>query len=161
MATPEFILSLREKIGHEQLWLPGVSVVVLDDEGRVLLGRRADNGRWAVVSGIPEPGEQPGAAVVRECIEETGIVPELLGVCGVEAGTPLVFPNGDRCVFMDICFAARTGDPHLAHPADEESTQVGWFDPGALPEPVVASTPPRIRSALAWLADPAGGASFR
>ena len=24
MATPEFILKLREQIGHETLWLPGV-----------------------------------------------------------------------------------------------------------------------------------------
>ena len=57
MATPEFIVSLRQKIGHDMLWLPGVIIVVVDEAGRLLLGRRADNGRWAVVSGIPEPGE--------------------------------------------------------------------------------------------------------
>ena len=39
--------------------LPGVSAVVFDDEGRVLLGRRADTGKWSVIGGIPEPGEQP------------------------------------------------------------------------------------------------------
>ena len=53
MATPEFIVSLRQRIGHDMLWLPGVSIVVVDDAGRLLLGQRADNGRWAVVSGIP------------------------------------------------------------------------------------------------------------
>ena len=65
MATPEFIVSLRQKIGHDQLWLPGVSIVVVDDSGRLLLGRRADSGQWAVVSGIPEPGEQPAIAARR------------------------------------------------------------------------------------------------
>ena len=40
MATPEFIVSLRQKIGHEQLWLPGVSIIVVDDAGRDL--RSAD-----------------------------------------------------------------------------------------------------------------------
>ena len=47
MATPDFILSLRAKIGHEQLWLPGVSLVVLDDADRALLApqRQRDVGR--------------------------------------------------------------------------------------------------------------------
>ena len=45
MATPEFIVSLRQRIGHDMLWLPGVSIVVVDEAARILLGRRADNGR--------------------------------------------------------------------------------------------------------------------
>ena len=65
MATPEFIVSLRQKIGHEQLWLPGVSITVVDDAGRLLLGRRTDNGQWAVVSGIPEPLSDSSAARIE------------------------------------------------------------------------------------------------
>ena len=34
MATPDFIVSLRQKIGHDQLWLPGVSIVVVDDSAQ-------------------------------------------------------------------------------------------------------------------------------
>ena len=49
MATPEFILKLREKIGHDPLWLIGVTAFVEDGRGRVLLGRRADTGDWALV----------------------------------------------------------------------------------------------------------------
>ena len=85
MATPEFIVSLRQKIGHDMLWLPGVSIVVVDEADRLLLGRRADNGRWAVVSGIPEPGEQPAVAIQRECLEETGVDVEVLAITGVTA----------------------------------------------------------------------------
>jgi len=40
MATPEFIVSLRQRIGHDMLWLPGVSIVVVDEAGRLLPGRR-------------------------------------------------------------------------------------------------------------------------
>jgi 8-oxo-dGTP pyrophosphatase MutT (NUDIX family) len=50
-----------------------VSAVVVHEDGRLLLGQRSDNGPWTVVSGIPEPGEQPALAVVREKAEETGI----------------------------------------------------------------------------------------
>ena len=73
MATPEFILKLREKIGHDPLWLIGVTAFVEDGRGRVLLGRRADTGDWALVYGINEPGEEPAATVVREVREETGV----------------------------------------------------------------------------------------
>ena len=69
MPTPEYILSLREKIGHDLLWLPGATAVVLH-EGRILLGRRSDNGNWAPITGIVDPGEEPAATAVRECLEE-------------------------------------------------------------------------------------------
>jgi len=114
MPTPEFVLRLREKIGHDQLWLPGVSVVVVDDAGRVLLGRRSDTGRWSIIDGIPEPGEQPAAAAARECEEEAGVRPEILAVVAVETEEPTVYPNGDRCVFLDIGFVARVGAERAA-----------------------------------------------
>ena len=54
MATPDFIRTIRAAAGHQLLWLPGVSAVVFDDEGRVLLGQRADNQQWTLVNGIPD-----------------------------------------------------------------------------------------------------------
>ena len=163
MATPEFIVSLRQKIGHDMLWLPGVSIVVVDEAGRLLRGRRADNGRWAVVSGIPEPGEQPAVAIRRECLEETGVDVEVLAITGVTAGEPFAFPNGDNCVFMDINFVGRADAVQAARVrvADDESTDVGWFRPEDLPSPLAASSRGRIEAALAWLADPTSGARFR
>lgn len=155
MATPDFILSLRAKIGHEQLWLPGVSLVVLDDADRTLLGRRSDNGMWAVVSGIPEPGEQPGEAALRECVEETRVRPRILGVAQVHAEEPLAFANGDRAVFMDICFVARADASQVAAAGvgDEESTAVGWFALDRLPEPLTRTTRRRLAAAQDWLGD--------
>lgn len=157
MPTPGFILSLREKIGHDPLWLPGVSVVVLDEQGRLLLGRRSDTGCWAVVSGIPEPGEQPAACARRECLEETGVDPQVLGLAEVAAGQEITFPNGDRCSFMDITLVASASPEQVAatRVGDEESTEVGWFSPDALPEPLQESSRGRVAAALAWLADPA------
>ena len=73
MATPEFVLKLRRKIGHDLLWLMGVSGYVEDERGRVLLGRRSDTGEWAMVYGINEPGEEPADTVAREVKEETGV----------------------------------------------------------------------------------------
>lgn len=66
MPIPDFVKTLRAKIGRDPLPLVGVTTVVFDEQGRVLLVRRADNRRWTLVSGIVEPGEQPAAAAVRE-----------------------------------------------------------------------------------------------
>ncbi len=62
MATPDFIRVLRATAGNQLLWLPGVTAVVFDDEGRVLLNRRSDNRRWSLIGGIAEPGSSPPSA---------------------------------------------------------------------------------------------------
>ncbi|MFF3142542.1 NUDIX domain-containing protein, partial [Streptomyces sp. NPDC057927] len=73
MATPDFIRTIRASAGHQLLWLPGVTAIVFDDEGRVLLGRRSDTRKWSIIGGIPDPGEQPAACAVREVFEETNV----------------------------------------------------------------------------------------
>ncbi|WP_329624853.1 NUDIX domain-containing protein [Streptomyces sp. NBC_01255] len=134
MATPDFIRTLRETAGHQLLFLPGVSAVVFDDRGRVLLGRRSDNGIWAVIGGIVEPGEQPADCAVREVYEETAVhcVPERILL--VETlRKPVVYPNGDTCQYMDVAFRCRAVGGE-ARVNDDESTEVGWFEVDDLPE---------------------------
>jgi len=132
MATPEFILALREKIGTAPLWLSGVTAVVVRDDD-VLLVRRADNGEWTPVTGIIDPGEEPAVAAVREVLEEADVhaVVEHLGwvhVTGMH-----VYDNGDRTQYIDIVFRLRweSGEPF---PADGENTEARWFPRAALPE---------------------------
>lgn len=132
MATPDFIRDIRATAGHQLLWLPGVSAVVFDDGGRVLLGQRADNHRWALISGIPDPGEQPAAAVVREVREETGVECVVERLVAVRSGRQVTYPNGDVCQFMDICFRARAVGGE-ARVNDDESLEVGWFALDGLP----------------------------
>ena len=133
MPTPDFIREIRATAGHQLLWLPGVSAVVFDDEGRVLLGQRADNHRWALISGIPDPGEQPAAAIVSEVQEETGVRVAVERLVAVRSGRQVTFPNSDVCQFMDICFRCRAigGEARVN---DDESLAVGWFTLDELPE---------------------------
>ncbi|MFC4565665.1 NUDIX domain-containing protein [Nocardiopsis mangrovi] len=157
MATPDFVLRLREHVGHGPLWLTGVTAVVIADSGEILLHRRADDGRWATPGGILEPGEQPAEALVREVWEETGVkvVPER--VASVFTEEPFTYPNGDQVQFLDIAFRCRPvgGAPR---PDAEESLEVRWFPPGELP-PMDERVLRRIRLApdegAAWYAEPA------
>ena len=133
MATPEFILELREKIGHDLLWLPAVTGLVVDDADRVLLVQRADNLRWTLVAGFLDPGEQPAAGVVREILEETGVSAEVQRVLAVEATQQIRYGNGDLAVCMDVAFVCRpTGG--VAHVNDDESVDVRWCPIEELPD---------------------------
>ncbi|MFE2579785.1 NUDIX domain-containing protein [Streptomyces sp. NPDC059378] len=133
MATPDFIRELRASAGQQLLWLPGVTALVFDDAGRVLLGRRSDTGKWSVIGGIPEPGEQPAACAVREVEEETAVRCVVERVVLVQALTPVTYANGDMCQYMDITFRCRAVGGE-ARVNDDESLDVGWFEVDALPD---------------------------
>jgi len=144
MTTPDFILSLRKKIGHDLLWLTGITGVVLDTEDQILLVRRADNARWSLPAGILEPGEQPAPALVREIEEETGVEAEIVRLVSVEALPPGSYPNGDQVQFLDLCFRCRPlrGEARVN---DDESIEVAWFPLTALP----AGLAPREHACIA------------
>ncbi|NLS08968.1 NUDIX domain-containing protein [Nesterenkonia sp. MY13] len=156
MATPEYIKDLRTQIGHQELFLPAVTAVVLkrtDDDGteletpEVLLVKRSDDGRWGATAGILEPGEEPAAAAAREVQEETTVLAEPVRVTGVSDHGQVVYPNGDACRFLDIAFELkyRSGEPA---PGDDESTAAAWYPVDQLPEPFVEQHRERIRWAL-------------
>ncbi|RWZ68465.1 NUDIX domain-containing protein [Labedella populi] len=131
MATPEFIIALREKIGTAPLWLSGVTAVVLRAE-EVLLVKRADTGEWTPVTGIIDPGEEPAIAALREVEEEADVTAVVERLAWVRVTDPVVYPNGDRSQYLDLVFRLRwtAGDPA---PADGENTEARWFPLDALP----------------------------
>ncbi|BFU45082.1 NUDIX hydrolase [Krasilnikovia sp. MM14-A1004] len=132
MAIPEFVVALRTRIGHDPLPLAGVIAVVLDDQGRVLLVRRSDTDEWALTTGCLEPGEQPAAGAVREVFEETAVEVAVERLLAVEALDLSVAPNGDQVYWLSIGLRCRAigGEARVN---DDESVQVGWFDPGSVP----------------------------
>ena len=143
------VAQFREKIGTDLLWLPGVAAVVVNEAGEVLLGRRADTGEWASIAGILEPGEQPAEAIIREIREEAGVEAEVLDLLALRTDEPVRYPNGDAAQYLTILFLCRyvSGEAHVA---DDESLEVAWFRPEALP----AMSPrqiERVRRGLAAL----------
>jgi ADP-ribose pyrophosphatase YjhB (NUDIX family) len=153
MPIPEYVLALRSAIGHDLLWLPGVTAVVLRGD-EVLLVRRADNGAWTPVTGIIDPGEQPAEAGAREVLEEADVVAVPERLAWVQALPPMVYDNGDRAQYLDHTFRFRyvSGEPF---PADGENTEAAWFPLDALP-PMSAEMRARIAHAL----EPDGPAVF-
>jgi ADP-ribose pyrophosphatase YjhB (NUDIX family) len=124
--------ALRDKIGNDLLWLPGVTAVVIDSSDRVLLVKRADSGKWTLVTGCLEPGEEPARGAAREVVEETGVTAVAERLLAVEALPAATCPNGDKVQFLDTAFHCRyvAGEPAAG---DDESTDADWFSPDALP----------------------------
>ncbi|WP_411699583.1 NUDIX hydrolase [Conyzicola sp.] len=138
MATPDFVLALREKVGTHPLWLSGVTAVVLRDGDsitgtEVLLVRRSDTGAWTPVTGIIDPGEEPAVAAAREILEEANVVASVDTLVWVKVTDPVRYENGDESQYLDLIFRCSyvSGD---AFPADGENTEAAWFPLTALPE---------------------------
>jgi ADP-ribose pyrophosphatase YjhB (NUDIX family) len=145
MPVPDFILTLRERIGHDLLWLPAVTAVVLRDD-QVLLVRRADNGRWSPVTGIVDPGEHPARAAVREVAEETTVSCEVEALVSIGVSELVTHVNGDLAQYLDHTFRCRyvEGEPQVG---DDESLEVRWWPLDGLPE-LSASLLRRIHDAV-------------
>jgi ADP-ribose pyrophosphatase YjhB (NUDIX family) len=133
MAIPEFIKTLRAKIGTALLQVPTVTVMVYADQGRLLLVKDKPSGLWGAPSGIVDPHELPSDAAVREVWEEAGVYVELTHILGVFAGKNFsgVYPNGDQLSVVATVFAARvvSGMPRADQ---EETSDAGFFDPGEI-----------------------------
>lgn len=109
---------------------PAVCALIVDDAGRVLLGRRADPpaaGRWDVLGGFVHEDEQPLDALRREIREETGL--EIAPRDFVAAVTDRYGEDGAPT--LNLCWTATIAGGTLA--PTEELAEVRWFPPDGLP----------------------------
>lgn len=146
MPIPDFVRELRRHVGKAELWLPGVTAIVVHGN-ELLLVRRADTGEWAPVTGIVDPGEEPGVAARREVLEETGVEVTVDRLAWVHVLPTVTHVNGDVSTYLDHTFACSYvgGDAHVA---DDESSEVVWRPLDDLP-PIKQSFRERIDRVLA------------
>ncbi|MEP7090421.1 MAG: NUDIX domain-containing protein [Nocardioidaceae bacterium] len=131
MPIPDFIRELRRHIGTAELWLPGVTAVVRRGED-LLLVQRSDTGEWSPVTGIVEPGEDPGVTARREAREETGVEISVDRLAWVHALARSAHVNGDLASYLDHTFACSYVGGE-AHVGDDESLAVRWCPLDDLP----------------------------
>src|SRR5699024_6761832 len=104
-------------------WLdPKLAVaVVIEREGKVLLGLRAEGareaGKWGIPAGFVDRGEEVEAVAVREMAEETGLSVELGAVLTV------VSHPGEAVVLIVYPAISFTGEPR----AGDDLAELGWF----------------------------------
>lgn len=130
----DYISYIRSKVGHEKILLVFVSVVLRDEQGRVLLQRRADFNTWGLPGGSLELGERLEDCARRELREETGLEAGPLALVGVysEPDYDVTYPNGDQVQQFTICMQGTCLGGHMQ--GDEHETlELRYFAPEALP----------------------------
>jgi len=127
MAISDYLRRLRERIGHDLVLLPAVTVLIWDDDGRLLLMREAQTGLWQTVGGMVDPDESPSDAACREAEEETGLTVRLerLRAALGGPGYRVHYPNGDLCSYVSIVFDASVVSGELC--GDDEVAELRWF----------------------------------
>ena len=109
---------------------PCAAVLVLDERGRLLLGRRAIEprlGLWDIPGGFCGPDETPEACAVRELLEETGCRIELTGFLAHLMDT--YGDDGDHT--LNAVFTAQIVDGTPV--AADDVAELRWFDLEGLP----------------------------
>lgn len=133
MPISPYLKELRRHIGTALVLTPGVAAIIRDEEGRVLLEVRSDNGAWSLPAGAIDPGESPSEAIVREVYEETGLVVEpifLVGVVGPYHGR---YPNGDEVEYTTVVMECQVTGGTL-HAVDGECAGFEWCPLQDLPD---------------------------
>jgi ADP-ribose pyrophosphatase YjhB (NUDIX family) len=129
-----YLGQLRALVGDRTLLFVGARAVVRDDEGRLLLIRRSDNGMWALPAGAMELGESIVDCAVREVREETGLVALKTTPFAVYSGPAYTFTNmyGDTYQLFMTAFRVDNWDGELLKETDE-TIDAGFFAPDELP----------------------------
>jgi ADP-ribose pyrophosphatase YjhB (NUDIX family) len=115
-----------------------VAGVVVREDGRVLVIRRADNGRWEPPGGVLERGESIEDGVVREVYEETGIKVRVERLSGVYKNMAV------KVVALVFRCRPEGGRERLS----DESTEVAWLGPDEVVTAMSEAYSVRITDAL-------------
>ena len=114
--------------------VPSANVIVVNDQGEILMIRRTDNGNWAVPGGGMDLGESITGAAVRETQEETGITREITGLIGIYTNPRQVIlntSNGEVRQEFSIVITARPVNGELR--PSSESSEPQWVSPAVIP----------------------------
>ena len=124
--------------------VPATTVYVEDDQGRVLMIRRSDNGLWSLPGGAMELGESITDCAERETLEETGYHVKVSGVIGVYSDPRVVIAYDDGEVRQQFTILVRADVRMGMATTSAESTAVEWMTAAAL-ESAPMSDPTRVR----------------
>jgi ADP-ribose pyrophosphatase YjhB (NUDIX family) len=126
-----YLADLRAKVGHDLLLLPSVSVLPVDDSGRVLL-RRHWGDSWGLVGGALDIDERPVDGAVRKA-REAGVEVQITRLLDVIGGPEfrVSYDNGDETAYAGPVYEGRV--------IGEIGTEVSWFTLADLPTLRLAS----------------------
>jgi ADP-ribose pyrophosphatase YjhB (NUDIX family) len=104
-----YIESLRQKVGHDKVFLPGARAIILNEQGEILLQLRTDMNLWGLPAGCVELEESFREGMIREVKEETGLDILEMEPMALYSGKQykVVYPNKDEVQLISVTFIVR------------------------------------------------------
>ena len=144
-----------ERLGKQGKLRLGCSAIIFDTKReKVLLTRRADNGRWCLPGGGMESGESAAEACEREVLEETGLTVRVKRLIGVYSNPDqlVIYPDGNKAYFVVLSFEAEVMDGKLC--LSDETTEFGYFSVSEMESmPIHGHHKQRVEDALAMIGE--------
>ena len=129
----------RPLTGWPDRVVPGTAVLVFNDDRELLLQQRADNGFWGLPGGWVDVGESVAGGAIRETLEETGLVVEVVRLIGVysdpDSYSIMSYPDGNIVQTMTCALECRRVSGQIG--TSEESVDVRFFPVDRLPDDTV------------------------
>lgn len=123
-----YIMDLRKVIGSRPIIMAGACVVVLNEEGHILLQKRSDSHDWGTIGGALELGESFEEAAARELFEEAGLTAKEFKLVALFSGRDMYYkyPHGDEVYNAMAVFEAVdvSGEPVVN---DDEGLDLKYF----------------------------------
>lgn len=132
----DYIPYIRSKIGHDRCLSVGLTTLIEDEKGRILLEKRTDNGKYCLPGGSIDLDETVTEGARREVYEETGILLDELHLFYIRSGSKnqMVYPNGDVTDYVDLFFYAKVDSSKVSLSIkDGESTSLKFYAPEEFP----------------------------
>ncbi len=133
----DYVHEMRQKIGHSPLILAGATVLIFNDQEKLLMLLRTDIDCWGIPGGSMELGETLEETAVRETLEETGLQANHLVLFDVFSGPELYFeyPNGDITYNVSAAYTTHDAQGEITL-GKEEHTRWGFFPLDDLPDKI-------------------------
>ncbi len=121
-----YVKWLRNQIGTRKVFLPFATVVLWDDQNRVLLQRRTDFDFWGLPGGVLEMDEDIESGARRELLEETGLTAGDLRLVGIytDPKYDVTYPNGDQVQQFTFCLQGKAAGGSMRPDGEETTHQV-------------------------------------
>lgn len=116
-----------DRLGKQGKIRLGCSAAIFDDQGRILLTKRADNGQWCLPSGGMDSGESAAEACEREVGEETGLSVRVKRLVGVYSYPDqlVIYPDGNKFQIVALHFEVEVTGGELG--LSDETSDCGYF----------------------------------
>ena len=128
-----YIMDLRQFVGHRPLLQCAGSVMIENEKGEILLGKRTDNHLWGYAGGSIELTETVEECAKRELFEEMGLIADDMEFFMVNSGMEAhyVYPNGDEVYNVEIIYLCKHYHGELKRQI-EEIEDLRFFSPNEI-----------------------------